>query len=149
MVAEMRNRISRSPLTRPSARYLKEQRARYQATRDPHVLAMYQSKEWQGLRALVKREAHYRCQWPDCDARGMSVDHREPHKGNTTLFFSRANLWLLCKRHHDKKTARFDGGFGNARRPLPNEVTIWPSASAAPPPAALPKKSEGGGFGFA
>jgi 5-methylcytosine-specific restriction protein A len=111
-----------------SVRYLKEQRARMQLTRDPKVSAMYDSREWFILRAQVKRDADGRCQWPNCTASGVCVDHRNPHRGDRALFFSRANLWLLCKTHHDKKTARFDGGFGNARKTLADGVAIWPAA---------------------
>lgn len=112
----MRNRISRNPASKHSERYLQEQRKRMHAMRDPVVTAMYESEAWQVLRAQVRRDALGRCQWPGCRVEGLCVDHREPHRGNRELFFSRANLWFLCKSHHDKKTARFDGGFGNARK---------------------------------
>lgn len=41
------------------------------------------------------------------------VDHIKPHKGDWTLFWEPANHQALCKRCHDVKTAREDGGFGN------------------------------------
>ncbi|WP_309252328.1 HNH endonuclease signature motif containing protein [Paenibacillus spongiae] len=41
------------------------------------------------------------------------IDHIKPHKGNKVLFWDRNNWQPLCKSHHDKKTARYDGGFGN------------------------------------
>lgn len=41
------------------------------------------------------------------------VDHIIPHKGNMALFWDRNNHQALCKRHHDIKTAKEDGGFGN------------------------------------
>lgn len=40
------------------------------------------------------------------------VDHNEPHRGNRKLFWDRTNWQPLCKMHHDRKTAREDGGFG-------------------------------------
>ena len=40
------------------------------------------------------------------------VDHITPHKGCQALFWDTANWQPLCKRHHDSKTAREDGGFG-------------------------------------
>lgn len=40
------------------------------------------------------------------------VDHIKPHKGNRILFWDRTNWQALCKKHHDQKTAREDGGFG-------------------------------------
>jgi 5-methylcytosine-specific restriction enzyme A len=41
------------------------------------------------------------------------VDHIVPHRGNKALFWDQTNWQPLCKRHHDIKTAREDGGFGN------------------------------------
>ncbi|MFF2156316.1 HNH endonuclease signature motif containing protein [Paenibacillus chitinolyticus] len=41
------------------------------------------------------------------------VDHIIPHRGNKELFWDRANWQPLCKSHHDAKTAKEDGGFGN------------------------------------
>ncbi|MBO8183625.1 MAG: HNH endonuclease [Archaeoglobus sp.] len=43
------------------------------------------------------------------------VDHIVPHKGNYELFWDESNWQPLCKRCHDKKTAREDGGFANVR----------------------------------
>ena len=42
------------------------------------------------------------------------VDHIQPHKGNRTLFWEESNWQALCKRCHDAKTAREDGGFGRS-----------------------------------
>ena len=114
----MQNRVNKQPAAAHSKRFTQEKQARIHANRDPIVTAMYESPEWQALRARVRREAQGRCQWPGCTQAGLCVDHIEPHKGNRGLFFSRVNLWLLCKLHHDRKTCRYDGGFGNARRPL-------------------------------
>lgn len=44
------------------------------------------------------------------------VDHIIPHKGDRELFWKRSNWQPLCKPCHDAKTAREDGGFGNAVR---------------------------------
>lgn len=92
------------------------------ALRDPLITAMYDSAQWKELRELVRHEAGGMCQWPQCVRPGFCVDHRTPHKGAPSLFFNRSNLWLLCKTHHDRKTARFDGGFGREVKPL----TFWP-----------------------
>ena len=43
------------------------------------------------------------------------VDHIVPHKGDMKLFWDRSNWQPLCKRCHDSKTAREDGGFGNEK----------------------------------
>lgn len=41
------------------------------------------------------------------------VDHIIPHKGDSHLFWDSKNNWQpLCKPCHDRKTARYDGGFG-------------------------------------
>jgi 5-methylcytosine-specific restriction protein A len=117
----MHNRINKHPATKHSKRYNQERQARLHALRDPAVTAMYQSREWQLLRARVRRDAEGKCQWPSCISPGLCVDHKQPHKGNRGLFFSRGNVWLLCKTHHDRKTAKHDGGFGNDAKPL-----TWP-----------------------
>ncbi len=44
------------------------------------------------------------------------ADHIEPHKGDKKLFWDRKNWQGLCKQHHDHKTAKQDGGFGNGNR---------------------------------
>ncbi|MHA6481074.1 HNH endonuclease [Paenibacillus sp. strain BS8-2] len=43
------------------------------------------------------------------------VDHIIPHRGDQVLFWLRSNWQALCKAHHDAKTAREDGGFGNEK----------------------------------
>ena len=45
------------------------------------------------------------------------VDHIVPHKGDSKLFWDKTNHQGLCKHHHDIKTAREDGGFGNYIKP--------------------------------
>lgn len=44
------------------------------------------------------------------------VDHITPHKGNQELFWDQSNWQALCQSCHSKKTAREDGGFGNAMK---------------------------------
>ena len=46
-------------------------------------------------------------------AEATVVDHVKPHRGDQSLFWTRANWQSLCKPCHDSKTAREDGGFGN------------------------------------
>lgn len=46
-----------------------------------------------------------------CLSKGISnpsqvVDHIIPHKGNEDLFWSSENLQAICKRCHDRKSAR-------------------------------------------
>jgi 5-methylcytosine-specific restriction protein A len=44
------------------------------------------------------------------------VDHIIPHRGDHDLFWDEANWQPLCTSCHSEKTAREDGGFGNATR---------------------------------
>ena len=53
----------------------------------------------------------------ECQGRGILkaatvVDHVIPHKGDSGLFWDESNWQALCKRCHDKKTARSDGRWG-------------------------------------
>lgn len=41
------------------------------------------------------------------------VDHITAHKGDRALFWDKKNWQPLCKKHHDQKTVKEDGGFGN------------------------------------
>jgi len=41
------------------------------------------------------------------------VDHIKPHHGDKELFWDRNNWQALCEYHHNVKTAKEDGGFGN------------------------------------
>ena len=40
------------------------------------------------------------------------VDHIRPHHGDQGLFWDERNWQALCKAHHDAKTAREDGRWG-------------------------------------
>lgn len=71
---------------------------------------------WDKARAAYLRK-HPLC--AECQAQGRTVpatvvDHIRPHKGNRKLFWDTANWQPLCRRHHNEKTAREDGAFGNA-----------------------------------
>lgn len=74
----------------------------------------YGSK-WQKERALYLQE-NPMCVM--CKAEGKLkiakvVDHKVAHCGDPTLFWDRNNWQSMCKKHHDSKTAKTDGGFGN------------------------------------
>jgi 5-methylcytosine-specific restriction protein A len=63
-----------------------------------------------------RARAGYLSQHPICVRCGdvaTVVDHIQPHKGDMNLFWSVANWQPLCKRCHDRKTVKEDGGFGN------------------------------------
>ncbi len=54
----------------------------------------------------------------ECGAEGVSmqaavVDHIDPHKGDMKKFWNRSNWQSLCNYHHNVKTVKQDGGFGN------------------------------------
>ncbi len=56
----------------------------------------------------------------ECQAEGKTVaaevvDHIVPHKGDYSLFWDEKNWQPLCKRHHDIKTVKEDGGFGSGK----------------------------------
>lgn len=59
-------------------------------------------------------EVHPRC--VRCPARSTVADHIKPHRGDMILFWDRTNWQPMCKRCHDSKTAREDGGFGREKR---------------------------------
>jgi 5-methylcytosine-specific restriction protein A len=87
--------------------------AEYEATRNATVARkLYHSGPWRVLRRAFLAEFP-RCSSVGCTRPSEVVDHIQPHHGNHTLFFSRSNLQPLCKRCHDSKTVRRDGGFGN------------------------------------
>jgi 5-methylcytosine-specific restriction protein A len=70
---------------------------------------------WQRARAAYLR-VHPLCR--RCERDGVLkaasvVDHIVPHRGDDTLFWDSDGNWQpLCKRCHDIKTAKEDGGFG-------------------------------------
>jgi len=77
----------------------------------------YSSAEWIALRDRVRREAGGRCQVPGCDRieRGMIVDHIvELKDGGAPL--DRSNARLMCRSHHNQKTA-VERAKRTARRP--------------------------------
>lgn len=41
------------------------------------------------------------------------VDHIIPHKGDIKLFWDKSNHQALCYSCHNRKTAKYDGGFKN------------------------------------
>ena len=75
-------------------------------------------RKWRKARVAFLAD-HPFCE--DCESEGRLeaatvVDHKIPHHGDPVLFWDVTNWRASCKRHHDKKTAKEDGGFGNPRR---------------------------------
>lgn len=74
------------------------------------------TRRWELARRAYLAE-HPLCE--ECRRRGIVtaatvVDHVTPHRGDMDLFWDEANWQGLCATDHDAKTAREDGGFGNA-----------------------------------
>jgi 5-methylcytosine-specific restriction enzyme A len=72
---------------------------------------------WQKNR-LTYLQRHPLC--AECEREGKLVladvvDHVIPHKGDQSLFWDVSNWQSLCKRCHDIKTSKEDGGFGRGR----------------------------------
>lgn len=71
---------------------------------------------------------HPYCECPKCELlpeweRDPSehVDHRDGLGMRGPHAWDWDNWQALSLRHHSEKTARYDGGFGNKRKPLPEE----------------------------
>jgi 5-methylcytosine-specific restriction enzyme A len=136
------NRVHRPAFLNHSARFNAERARAQQAKRDPVAQALYATREWKTLRAQVLRESNGRCATKNCARAACIVDHVRPHRGINALFFDRDNLQALCKRCHDRKTARYDGSFGRApRAAYPREK----SAHIAPQPVLDGGRGDGGG----
>lgn len=80
-----------------------------------HYHAWYSSRRWRILRTkwLSLHPFCVRCIVNGNVVIATIADHIRPHKGDTKLFYDTDNLQSLCKRCHDIKTAKEDGGFGN------------------------------------
>lgn len=73
----------------------------------------YDSPEWKKARARFLA-LNPLCQAPCCGARSERVDHKVSiAKGGAPL--DPENFQALCRSHHNEKTARMDGGFGNSK----------------------------------
>jgi 5-methylcytosine-specific restriction protein A len=44
-----------------------------------------------------------------------TVDHIRPHRGDYDLMWDESNWQSLCTWHHNVKTAKEDGAFGNQK----------------------------------
>lgn len=88
---------------------LKRQRAKAKLSDEALAGAkLYASVAWRKLRKSYLK-ANPLC--VDCADLGLvvdakEVDHKEPHRGDRSLFFDRSNLQALCKSCHSRKTAR-------------------------------------------
>jgi 5-methylcytosine-specific restriction protein A len=93
---------------------MRERMRRYAKTRESANERGYDGK-WRKARTTFLNH-HPLCL--DCQKRGritpaVVVDHIVPHKGDMELFWDENNWQPLCVQCHGRKTAKFDGGFGN------------------------------------
>ena len=72
----------------------------------PEWSDMYHSSAWRKLRATHLNANPYCAMCPDV---ATTVDHIIEHRGDEGLFLDAGNLQSLCKRCHDKKSARGRG----------------------------------------
>lgn len=81
----------------------KQQQQREQDARRGSAYSRGYGKRWQKYRAIYLIEHPYCVK---CDEPATVVDHVQDHKGNYRLFWDASNHQALCKRCHDRKTAR-------------------------------------------
>jgi 5-methylcytosine-specific restriction protein A len=69
---------------------------------------LYETPRWRKMRAthLHEHPACVMCLERGWDTRATVVDHKQPHRGDTRLFFDPSNLQSLCKPHHDSNKQR-------------------------------------------
>ena len=74
----------------------------------PNAYRRGYSKKWQRARKvyLIKNPLCVECMKKGKYSSATVVDHIIPHKQDRKLFWDRENWQSLCKRCHDKKTAR-------------------------------------------
>lgn len=98
--------------------HLKEIRQRYDSQRNGSTARGY-DWQWQKYRKAYLAE-HPLC--VECEKLGWvkaatTVDHIIPVSGpDDPLFWAPNNHQSLCTEHHNRKTAKEDGGFGNRGR---------------------------------
>lgn len=79
---------------------------------------LYASTQWKAARVQWLRE-NPMCVCSQCQGRRLPatvVDHDPPHHGDPDAFWDQSTWRSMAKPCHDRKTATYDGGFGNARR---------------------------------
>ncbi|MBO8169975.1 MAG: HNH endonuclease [Thermoanaerobacteraceae bacterium] len=97
-------------------KHKKQEQKRYDQERGTAAQRGYNSR-WRKARKmfLKKNPLCAECQKNGRITPATVVDHIRPHRGNPELFWDESNWQPLCKYHHDVKTAKQDGGFGNKR----------------------------------
>lgn len=96
------------PVHQPAgAQQAADRRLAYDRSKARH----YTKRRWFHLRKAYLA-THPLCEC-GCGYPATVVDHRTPHNGNDALLYAWTNLQAMAKACHDRKTATFDGGFGN------------------------------------
>jgi 5-methylcytosine-specific restriction protein A len=74
----------------------------------PNAYRRGYNRRWQRARKhyLQRHPLCVTCQTVDETVAATVVDHIIPHRGDQELFWNQGNWQSLCKRCHDKKTAR-------------------------------------------
>jgi len=94
--------------------HTQENRRAVDANRDPTSRQLY-DRRWNVARVLFLRKNPLcvECKKTGRVVAANVVDHVEPHRGNYQKFWDQTKWQPMCKPHHDAKTAKEDGGFGN------------------------------------
>lgn len=91
----------------------------------------YWSKPWRALRARTLRDNPV-CQSPACRLPSSHVDHIQTRRQAPKRELDPTNVMAFCASCHNAKTARHDGGYGNARKaPVERDADGWPVWHAA------------------
>lgn len=118
----------RPPVHRPAGSRRAAVQLAAQYARTPERVARQQLYDWHwrkySQRRLTEHPYCVRCYRLGRLRLAVVTDHIKPHKGDLELFRDPENHQSLCKRCHDSKTRREDGGFGS------------PPSSAKPAPRA-------------
>lgn len=100
----------RAPTHKPARTAGVRQHEVRQPDRQKHRALNTGSRAWRLIRERVLVDAMYVCQ--ECGQFGDHADHVNGDPSDNSM----DNLQCLCRSCHSIKTAKEDGGFGNARR---------------------------------
>jgi 5-methylcytosine-specific restriction protein A len=93
----------------------------YNANR-PNAAERGYDGRWQATRRRCLL-AHPTCEWSGCNQPATDVDHLDGLGPLGPLGHDQANLQALCHPHHTRLTNRYNGGYGNPKRPRPESST--------------------------
>lgn len=90
-------------------KWSKEKREHYRKQNKPTYKysyeTSYQNRKWIKFRKKYLEDCNYCI---ICGDQSEVIDHIYPHKGDIDLFWDRGNMWPLCVKCHNTKTALFD-----------------------------------------